>query len=244
MIHVFEHHEQLLSLWREQDRRKIRLAHIDFHDDMRGLLVDRVRNCAYPIRSLARNQAPLDPGNFLAHAVLEERMERIRWFHGAIGGRAYDMGIVRYESDLFALPQRLRRALTGGAGIPLEFEESLLDNWTGPIEGELLSVDWDCFASNLLDARGIARRVDDFFDRLGSLVPQDSYAVYSPEYSHPSLDAFRGFVDGLSSRFGQAIEWVSPGLAEGRTRSGPVDPGVPRGALGRLILALRRKGIY
>jgi len=244
MIYVFEHHDRLLSLWREQDRREIRLAHIDFHDDLRGLLIDRVKGCTYPIRSLACGEAAVDPGNFLAHAVLEGRVESVRWVHGAIGGRAYDMGIVRYESDLFALPQRLRQALTGTTCIPLEFEESLLDDWGGPTDTELLSIDWDCFASILLDAGGIEQRASGFLDRLGTQVPQDSYVCYSPEYSHPSLDAFRGFVKELSSRFDQPVDWVEPGLAQGRTRPAAVETELPSGPLGRLILALRRRGIY
>ena len=244
MIHVCEHHDAVLRHWRAADRREIALAHVDFHDDLRGLLVDRRRKRTYAIGKLARGAAPLDAGNFLAHATLEGRVRGVRWVHGRPGGRAWDAGIVRYESDLFALPHRLRHALAGGDELPFEFEERSIDDWSGPEEGELLSVDWDCFASILTDAGGIAGRVDRFFERLGGRVPADSWVAYSPEYSHPSLEAFREFVARLGARFGQAVEWLDPALAEGKTSPTGVAAGLPSDPLMRLVLFLRRRGIY
>ena len=114
MIYACEHHDQLLSLWRDQNRRGLRLAHVDFHDDLRGLLIHRRRRRAYALGALARGEARVDSGNFLAHAVLEGRVERICWVHDVPGGRAWDLGIVRYESDLLAWPRRLGRAFGGG----------------------------------------------------------------------------------------------------------------------------------
>ena len=87
MLYVAEHHDEVLALWRRQDLRGIRLCHVDFHDDLRGLVVDRKRKRAYPIGTLARGRAPVDPGNFLAHAVLDGRIERIVWVHDVPGGR-------------------------------------------------------------------------------------------------------------------------------------------------------------
>lgn len=109
MIYGFEHHDQLLELWRETDLRDIHLVHVDFHDDMRGLVIDRKRQVAYPTGALARGKAEVDPGNFLAHAILDGRINGVRWLHGIPGGRAWDAGIVGYESDWLALPQRLRQ---------------------------------------------------------------------------------------------------------------------------------------
>ena len=101
----------------------------------------------------------------------------------------------------------------------MSFEELSLDRWGGPYEGELLSIDWDCFASTLLDARGIGDRVGRFVEQLGSVVPTETYVVYSPEYSHSSIESFRLLVDDLSRRFDQEVEWLSPGLREGRIMS-------------------------
>jgi hypothetical protein len=244
LIYACEHHDEVLSLWRQRDLRGLHLAHVDFHDDLRGLLVDRRRRCAYPIRDLARGRAPVDAGNFLAHAVLQERLERVRWVHPDPGGRAWDMGIVRYESDLFAWPDRLRHAVGRGAEYALGFEEIELADFRGPCPGEHLSVDWDCFASILQEPQGIQPRVEMFLQRLGAHVPPDTYVAYSPEYSHPTLDQFRGLLDALGRRFDQPIEWLSPGLAEGQLRPTGVNAGLPRSPVRRLILALRRRGIY
>ncbi|MHC4430137.1 MAG: hypothetical protein ACYS0D_16295, partial [Planctomycetota bacterium] len=214
MIYACEHHDEVLGLWRQRDLRGLRLAHVDFHDDLRGLLVDRRRRCAYPIRGLARGRAPVDAGNFLAHAVLDERLDRVRWVHPSPGGRAWDMGIVRYESDLFAWRDRLRHALVSGAEYALGFEEILLGEFDGLQPGEHLSVDWDCFASILQEPQGLEQRVEKFLERLGEHVPQDTYVAYSPEYSHPTLDQFKSLLDDLKRRFAQPIEWLSPGLAD------------------------------
>jgi hypothetical protein len=219
---------------------------VDFHDDLRGLLVDRRRRRAYPIGAPARRFAAVDAGNFLAHAVLEGRIAELRWVHDIPGGRAWDMGIVRYETDLAAVPSRLRRALSAGApaAVPLVFEEELLDSWRGLRAGERLSIDWDCFASVLLDEPGIGQRVSSFLDRLGAVVPPDVYLAYSPDYSRPSLDAFRDLATELGRRFAQPLRWVSPGLVEGRLHPSGVIARPSSAVLPRLILFLRRRGIY
>ena len=244
MIYVCEHHDQVLSLWRERDLRGIALAHVDFHDDMRGLLVDRRRHVAYAIGKLARGEDPADAGNFLAHAITDGRLNRVRWIHDVPGGRAWDMGIVRFERDIFALPQRVRHAFSGGQEYALRLEELLLDRWQGVLPGERLSVDWDCFASILLDASGIPRRVEAFLNGLGDTVPSETYVVYSPEYSHPTLDEFRGLLSELARRFNQPLEWLSTELEQGRTNPTSVDARLPTGPLPKLILRLRRMGIY
>ena len=120
MIRVAEHHDQLLQLWRSEDRRGIALCHIDFHDDLRGLLIDVEAGRARAIGAMADGEAPLDPGNFLAHAVLEKRVDRVRWFHDTPGGRAWDSGIVRYSSDL---TMRLRGKRVDSDGLMLRFED-------------------------------------------------------------------------------------------------------------------------
>lgn len=244
MIYALEHHDRLLTLWREQGLTGISLAHVDFHDDLRGLLIDRRKRTTYPIGALARGEAAPDAGNFLAHAVLEGRIDSIRWIHGPIGGRAWDMGIVRYETDLAALPHRLRQRLSRHPEQPLAFEELLTTDWTGPRPGERLSIDWDCFASNLLDPAGIEQRVSQFLERLGTRIPTDTYVAYSPEYSHPTLPAYKALLRQLAQRFEQQLEWLDPGLAEGRFHPAGVETAAPKNLWPRLILLLRRNGIY
>lgn len=241
MIRVAEHHDQLLHLWREEDRRGIALCHVDFHDDLRGLLIDRERRRACAVGGLKRGESPADPGNFLAHAVLEGRIDRIRWLHDLPGGRAWDSGIVRYTSDL---TMRLRGRRVGGDSVALQFDEQSLTNWDGPHEGELLSVDWDCFASHLLEAGSWQARSDRFVDLLGARAPAESYLVYSPEYCQPSLDDFLKFAERLARRFDQPIEWLSPTLRRGEFTPAPVGSSLPSDPWMRCVLALRRIGIY
>ena len=242
MIWVAEHHDEALAHWRRLDLRDIDLVHVDFHDDLRGLLVDRRRGVAYAI---GRGVGSLDAGNFLAHAVLEGRLRRLRWVHGPIGGRAWDAGIVRYESDLFAAHHRLRHRLRGGTEVPLAFAETLFEAWEGPAPGERLSVDWDCFASRLLDAGGIEERAEAFLAKLDRASrPRQAWVAYSPEYSHPTLEAFRRFVARLSERLALPVEWLSPGLAEGRLHPSGVSGDLPRGLGMRAALFLRRRGIF
>jgi hypothetical protein len=244
VIYVCEHHDEVLEHWRRHDTREIALAHVDFHDDLRGLLVDRRRGVAYAVGRLAEGAAPPDPGNFLAHAVLDGRLDGVRWIHGSIGGRAWDVGIVRYETDLFALHHRLRHRLRRAPEFSLRFEELQLDEWAGPRRGELLSIDWDCLASIQLDAAGIEARVEAFVERLGAVVPDHTYVAYSPEYSHPGLEAFRGFVVRLSRKLSQPVTWLSDGLAAGRLSPTDTAGEPPRTPLMRLVLLLRRRGIY
>jgi hypothetical protein len=244
VIYACRHHDEVLAHWRRRDLRNVALAHVDFHDDLRGLLVDRRRAVAYPIGRLARGLTSVDPGNFLAHAVLEERLRAVRWIHGPVGGRAWDAGIVRYESDLFAWHHRLRHRLAGGAEYALSFEEMLLDAWNGPRPDELLSVDWDCFASTLIEPGDLEQRVEQFVDRLGTVVPADTWVAYSPDYCHPTVEAFLQFVTRLGERFAQPVEWLDDGLGAGRIPPCREQAALPRDPLTRLALFLRRRGIY
>jgi hypothetical protein len=154
------------------------------------------------------------------------------------------LGIVRYESDLFAWPHRLRQLLRRAPQALLHLDEILIDHWLGPEPGERLSVDWDCFASILQDRKGVDGRVAAFLDRLGGAAPQDIYVSYSPEYVHRTLERFLEFVRQLERHTGQPVAWLSPGLPRGELHPTNVCAGLPKWPLKRLILYLRRKGIY
>ncbi|MDH3224489.1 MAG: hypothetical protein OEO23_12295, partial [Gemmatimonadota bacterium] len=66
-IYTVESHDEVLGIMRSDGIRGARLVHVDFHCDMRGLLIDRQQRRAYRIWD--RNP-DLDEGNYLAHAVL------------------------------------------------------------------------------------------------------------------------------------------------------------------------------
>jgi hypothetical protein len=168
----------------------------------------------------------------------------VRWVHFAKGGRAWDLGIVRYETDLFSLPHRLRHVLSRSKEYPLSFEEICMEEWQGLAPGDNLSIDWDCFASILQDRAGISDRVIDFLDRLGTDIPENTYVAYSPEYSHPTLEAFKELLLVLEGRFGQRIEWLSPDLKSGKFHLAGTNARLSRRPVRKLIVAMRRIGIY
>jgi hypothetical protein len=244
VIHIVEHHDQVLHHWRELGLESIDLAHLDFHDDLRGLLIDRPRQVAYAIAALAEDRAPLDPGNWLAHAVLEGRMKAIEWVHHLPGGRAWDTGIVRYESDWMARGERRRHRQRGGREVPLGYRETLLDSWKGVQPGQLVSIDWDCIASSLQPRDGLEARIELLLDRLGENVPEHAWLCYSPEYVPPTLPEMEAFAATLAARWSCEIEWRAPGLREGEITPAAIDAGLPKGWKGRLALWLRRRGLF
>lgn len=197
IIHVVEQHHQLLDIWRSQNARSLRLSHLDFHCDMRGLLVNRGRQRAYPTRHLK----DVDEGNFIAHSILEGRVEAIRWAHYVPGGRQYDVGTVMYTSDVTSQLRRAWLALTRAQGLPLQYEVMDFSDWRGPAKSEFLNIDWDFLASLRYDRNSISTRMEDFFSRDFSVIPRQVCVCYSPKYSHDSPQDFEHFVQRLASLF-------------------------------------------
>jgi hypothetical protein len=245
-IYVVEQHDQVLDLWRAQQALALRVLHLDFHCDMRGLLIDRPAQRAYHIRDI--NPA-VGQGNFLTHAVVEGRVKSIRWVHDEPGGRRYDVGTVKYESDLTALPYRWWLA-RGRRGIPLQYEVVPYADWTGLVEGECLDIDWDFFASTEYPASTIQARVARFLDREFRVVPDQAYVCYSPDYAHPSRAQFQRFVGDLAQAFGAEIVGVptNPEKSAAQPHYRKYVPSVlfrlARRAYYGVSLALRRWGIY
>ncbi len=198
-IYVAEHHDQLLELWREQEARSLQLLHLDFHCDMRGLLIDRKAGQAFRLPDFFSQEA--EEGNFLTHAVLEGRVKSIRWIHDEPGGRRDDVGTVKYESDLTSLPFRLFNFVTGREGLSLGYNEVPYKKWSGLHNGEVLSIDWDFFASRKYPVDSILRRVEAFLGLEFQTVPELVFVCYSPEHCHPSREQFRGFVSALGHLF-------------------------------------------
>jgi len=105
-IYVADNHEQVYPIWQEHKIKGAKLTHLDFHCDMRGIMIDRKSGSAF--FTSERETTFIDRGNFLAHAIMNGMISDIRWVHGPRGGRAFDVGpVVSYETDYLAWLQNL-----------------------------------------------------------------------------------------------------------------------------------------
>lgn len=247
VIYVVEQHNQILNLWQAQQAFSLRVLHLDFHCDMRGLLIDRKAQRAYRIWDM---NPTVGQGNFLTHAILEGRVSSIRWVHDEPGGRQYDVGTVKYESDLTALPHRWLLALRGERGIPIHYEVMPYADWTGLIKGEHLDIDWDFFACIEYPADTIQDRVEAFLGREFRTVPNQVYVCYSPDFSHPSRAQFQRFVGDLAWIFEAEVIELQPSHDAPATRPfykryvPPTWFRLARRVYYSASLGLRKRGIY
>ena len=247
-IYVAEHHDQLLDLWREQDARSLELLHLDFHCDMRGLLIDRKAGHSFRLPDFFSQEA--EEGNFLTHAVLEGRVKSIRWIHDEPGGRRDDVGTVKYESDMTALPFRLLNSVTGRKGLSVGYSEVPYNEWSGLHDGEVLGIDWDFFACRKYPAETVHSRVESFMSRDLQTAPKQVFICYSPEHCHPSREEFRHFVSTLGRLFQTEIVELKavPGSAKEQTFLRKYMPALClkwcRGLYYGVVLSLRKIGIY
>ncbi len=248
VIYTMERHHQLLHLWRDQGVAPRRIVHLDFHCDMRGMLIDRRAGLAHRIRDRFPD---VDQGNFLVHAVLEDHVAGIRWVHDDPGGRVHDIGTVKFESDLTALPHRLALALGGAKGTPLDYEVVRSGEWDGLREGEHLDIDWDHFACTEYPLESIQDRIEAFWRTRGPAIPDQAYISYSPEYSHPSRHLFAGFVRDMADRFeSNVVELAPPDTGSGPNRR-PISAYLPsplyrraRRAYHRTARILKQRGVF
>ena len=204
VIYVADEHHRLHWLWKEQRISGLHLCHVDFHCDMRGLLIDRPgqRAWLYDPKELQK----VDQGNFLTHAVLDGTVAGVRWFHDRHGGRRYDQGTVRYESDL-----RVRlRAPPSGEPRPFVFSERSLAEWRGPAEGEHLDLDWDGLACSVYAQAQSDRLKAQFLSVPFHHRPDVVYFIYSYCSSILDDDAFEGFLAALARKLEARVERLSP----------------------------------
>jgi len=243
-ILVCEEHSQIYEIWQERRQSGLKLAHIDFHCDMRGLLLDIRRSRAYLINAAAPNIQVIDSGNFIAHAVIEGVVSSVRWIHDIHGGRRYDAGAVKFESDLTALSHRLLHYLRHDEEVPIMFEEITFDDWDGVRCGEHLDIDWDGIASIEYELPYIRRLMESFLDRGFNTVPETTYLAYSPGYSHPDRRLFEEFLERLALKFSAEIKRLpQPKLRPGYPQP-PQDLAPSLRLKNQLVLKLRRLGIY
>ena len=244
-IYSVESHDQVLEIWRANKIRNARVLRIDFHCDLRGLLINRKTNRAHRILD---RFPELDQGNFLTHAILEGIVKGVRWVHDKPGGRGDDLKTVKYETDVSAVIHRMLLDLRRENGIPIQYEVVSNANWSGRVEEDILDIDWDFFAAREYPTNSIGPRVDAFLSKLSDPTPRQTYVCYSPDYSHPSRPQFNSFVNSLADRFNAEVISL-PRPAHGGTVSRVKETLKPiyvpaRQLYHTICLALRKRGIF
>ncbi len=197
-LYVANDHSALLHLWRRTNQRGLRLLRFDAHCDLRGLVVDEVCGRAAARLDPRLLEGGVDGGNFLSHAVLERRVQSIRWVHGPHGGRDRDLGTVAFATDL---PQSLISRWRHG-WVPLRFRGmASLDPKQSIAPGEELDLDFDYFASRLAPRASIDTAIEDFFGRNWDTAPDVIYFACSPDYCHAVPETLAGFIARLETFF-------------------------------------------
>ena len=232
-VFLLDYHHQVLDLWRRESRTSLRVAHLDAHCDLRGLVVDRRAGHAALVAP-----RPLRQSNFLAIAAAEGRVARIRWFHDRWGGRRVDTFTVLYAGDLAYWPHRRHRAAFATAPrFRLELRTGDIETF-GPLEpGEVLDIDWDVFFLRGKPAAVAERQVRVFLDRPWDPPPDQAYVCHSPHYSSTDRRSCERFAESLAERFGAVTEELPPPSVP-PARHGPLD-GAPRQAARRIYSFLR-----
>lgn len=208
VIYVAAEHHRLYWHWKETGARNLRLSHVDFHCDMRGLLIDRAGQRARVHDS--QELEHVDQGNFLTNAIHEGIVTGMTWAHHPFGGRRYDLGTVRYATDL-------RSRLVGQPDtgwIPLHYREVDLRHWSGPAEGTHLDLDWDALACRVYPKAFAERLQQDFLALDFSWRPEVVYFIYSYCSSHIDDAAFEDFLEALRRKLDARVERLSPLPAE------------------------------
>lgn len=193
---VAEEHSQLYDLWLARNCRNLSVCHIDFHCDMRGLLIDRGMSKARYVWQNDPYMNRIDSGSFLAHAVMKGIVSELRWVHDEWGGRKYDdLYCVKYETDFSAQPFRI----TGRNGwVPISFKEQTFDNWGGIFRHEHLSIDWDGIAFAGYDVKHIRHLKNDILDH--DLNVSSLFVCRSSDYCHPDKTLFNNFIVKLEKK--------------------------------------------
>lgn len=246
-LYLMDSHEQLLEVWRTLDARQLDVVHLDFHCDMRGLLVDVATGRAH---AALADLPPLDEGNYLTYALLEGRVARVRWVHDQPGGRLDDVNGVRLASDLSSRWRARRLRQRPDAGLPFIYEAMTFEEWQGIRPGQFLDIDWDVFASIEYPAESIGGRVERFLALDLRHVPEHTALCYSPGYAHETRPAFEAFALTLAGRLDAAIVRLPPPPPSGAVHAGsrlglprPLYKSMRRGCFAG-VRWLRHHGIY
>ena len=199
-ILIAEEHDRVYQVLLDRKAHNISVVHIDFHCDMRGLMIDRLKNRAY---MASRYEAGfIDDGNFLSHAIMNGIVSSIRWVHDHHGGRRYDFGAtVKYESDTAAFLHDFLHRLRRTREVAIAFDELSFQEWDGIHPGEVLDIDWDAIASVEYQPFHARKLMDAFLNREFPVIPETTFLAFSPEYSIPDRAMFEEFVSRLKEKF-------------------------------------------
>jgi hypothetical protein len=234
---LFDHHDQLLGLWRREGRSGLRLVHIDAHCDLRGLVVDPSTSEAALVLPLAPR-----PSNFLAIAAAEGRVARVRWFHDRWGGRRHDTFTMLLLAELEYWPfRRHRDAWARARRFRFELCRGDLQAFDGLEAGEVLDIDWDHFFLRGKPRAVGEREVEAFLGRDFGRVPEETYLCHSPAYSSTDRASCARFAERLAERFGARLEELEPPPAR-RAPSG-LHRGAPRRMARRAYASLRNPAV-
>ena len=204
-LYIAEEHDQVFHYWRRTQAKGLSVAHVDFHCDLRGMLIDRQRQRAFSVSAAERRY--VDPGNFLGHAVMEGMVSELDWIHAPHGGRRFDDGpVVKYETDLAAKLPRTLQMLRPQPEYDIKFKELLLQNWAGPRHGQQLDLDWDALASREFTQAESDRLITQFLNLPFAHPPAVSFLVYSPDYAIEDRAAFQNFGHTLAAKLGAELQ--------------------------------------
>jgi hypothetical protein len=238
-ILVGEEHSQVYDVWKARGTRDLAISHIDFHCDMRGLLLDRKRAKAYFIDSSDPRIRVADSGNFIAHAIVEGIVTSMRWVHDPFGGRLHDVGTVKYETDFSA--RRHRSSREHDDEVPLAYEELTFDEWDGLRPPEHLDIDWDGIAYVEYEVEHARRLMAEVLERDFSEPPPSLYLIRSPGYCRPERELFDEFVEGLEAKFDCKAQSLPP---SGEPPVRIATKSFSRALKTRALLTLKRLGVH
>lgn len=235
---VADEHSQLYDIWIDREYRDIALCHVDFHCDMRGLLIDRQKGKARYVWQCDPFMSGVDSGSFLAHAIMNRIVSKLRWIHDDWGGRQYDdLYCVKYESDFSSLPFRLA---SSNKWVPLLYEELTFNDWGGSTQDEHLSIDWDGIAHIDYDRNRICRIMTEFLGR--EFRPKSIFVCRSPIYSHPDNSLFTEFITALETKFKTQAQYL-PAKDQPPRQASSLWRGY-HGLEHRILLLMRKRGIF
>lgn len=197
-LYVIERHHQLLELWKRDGAKQLSVTHIDFHCDLRGLMIDVKKQVAYRIKD---RREGLDEGNFLRHAFEQNIVDRVTWVHGLPGGRKYDVHTVKHLNDFTSIPHRLKGCFSKIEAQPFGYDVQTMDQWEALMPNQFLDIDWDTFADATINAKEIEKRIDAFLAKDFSHAPIGLNICYSPYHSHDSRERFEEFVSQVAEKF-------------------------------------------
>ena len=202
-LYAIDQHDQLLHIWRELNASNLHVVHVDFHCDMRGLLVDRKRQLGWKISEV---RSTLDEGNYLRYGIFEDIVDGVTWVHGTPGGRMCDFHTLKYSTDWST--RFHRKEMDAQKPKPLRYEVSTMGEWQGTDEQVFLDIDWDTFADQSLPVTEIDSRVEEFLSKPIGPNLRGIAVCYSRHHSHDTRERYDAFVSRLAEKFGAEVEKV------------------------------------